>query len=694
MGGRIQTRRDWAVNWLLTNPVLADGELALELDSGLFKIGDGITHWATLEFAKSLQPEPHVSSHAFDGVDPVTIEDLDAQLNAALPETYGADRKFVTQTELANSGIVTVVVQQGAGTVTPLANHHYIVTGDVTLQNPVLPASGLWKATLGVAAGVLITFPNTWKLSGYQDVSAPCVISLSVADGTTVHAQITAYAYTTGAVGSRVHVAKWGNDSNSGFGWASAKLTVTAGAILARSLSAELWIAEGTYIATTDNGFDIGGITTYGGFAGTETTVAERVSTAVPNNIGSPLYRNETVLSNPITVRSTAKYICTTESGAVSVNGISFKDSICVVMGVAQLTNCLIADNHNNWTGTGVVQHAILYNCTLRDNRVSGNGGGAYYCAATRCLFQGNIAQNYGGGVEGGTYTTCAFNYNKSLTNMGGGAYNGTFLNCSFTGNESGVQVGARSGGGLASSTFETTAIDCTFTSNTASGGGGAYSVTLLRCTFTSNVATSSYGGGSYNCPATYCTYLYNTCTGGYGGGAYSGTLTINCIFIGNTASSHGGGLYVGTSGHIAYNCVVARCTGASSRGGLGLTTGATAVNCTIIHNNTFEQTASFKNCIAWRNVTETGTGGLNLSNAASGIAIASFVNAPDVPASIPANNVEAFDAAVLAHGYDLAAGAVAINAGNDTYTTMTTDIRGRTRKVGTVDTGAYEYQA
>jgi len=47
---RIQFRRDTAIEWTQINPVLGDGEPAYEIDTGRWKIGDGITPWTTLGY--------------------------------------------------------------------------------------------------------------------------------------------------------------------------------------------------------------------------------------------------------------------------------------------------------------------------------------------------------------------------------------------------------------------------------------------------------------------------------------------------------------------------------------------------------------------------------------------------------------------------------------------------------------------
>ena len=48
MANRIQLRRGGAQEWANSNPTLAQGELGIELDTGRFKIGDGVSAWNTL----------------------------------------------------------------------------------------------------------------------------------------------------------------------------------------------------------------------------------------------------------------------------------------------------------------------------------------------------------------------------------------------------------------------------------------------------------------------------------------------------------------------------------------------------------------------------------------------------------------------------------------------------------------------
>jgi hypothetical protein len=47
---QIQLRRDTAANWATANPVLAQGEPAIELDTGRLKFGDGTTAYNSLPY--------------------------------------------------------------------------------------------------------------------------------------------------------------------------------------------------------------------------------------------------------------------------------------------------------------------------------------------------------------------------------------------------------------------------------------------------------------------------------------------------------------------------------------------------------------------------------------------------------------------------------------------------------------------
>jgi hypothetical protein len=51
MASQIQLRRDTAANWTSANTVLAQGEFAIETDTGLAKVGNGTTAWTSLPYS-------------------------------------------------------------------------------------------------------------------------------------------------------------------------------------------------------------------------------------------------------------------------------------------------------------------------------------------------------------------------------------------------------------------------------------------------------------------------------------------------------------------------------------------------------------------------------------------------------------------------------------------------------------------
>jgi predicted outer membrane repeat protein len=153
------------------------------------------------------------------------------------------------------------------------------------------------------------------------------------------------------------------------------------------------------------------------------------------------------------------------------------------------------------------------------------------------CLFSGNVASNFGGGV-----------YNTGTLSI---------TNCRFANNQ------ASWGGGL-ENRQALSVIDTTFTTNSAtSGGAGAEtyggSVTIARSAFINNISsngsTVGSGGGFQTDPGTGNVWLTNVTFSGNrasgttddGGGAimsYGGTLYLSHLTLANNYSAtHGGGI-------------------------------------------------------------------------------------------------------------------------------------------------------
>ena len=62
MANRLQLRRDGAQQWANINPILAQGELGIEIDTSRIKIGDGVTPWNSLRYERPLETESNTAN--------------------------------------------------------------------------------------------------------------------------------------------------------------------------------------------------------------------------------------------------------------------------------------------------------------------------------------------------------------------------------------------------------------------------------------------------------------------------------------------------------------------------------------------------------------------------------------------------------------------------------------------------------
>ena len=195
-------------------------------------------------------------------------------------------------------------------------------------------------------------------------------------------------------------------------------------------------------------------------------------------------------------------------------------------------------------------------------------------------------------------------------------------------------------GGGIYCSSTNETVSNCVVVANSSSrSGAGVYAGRLKNCVLRNNnsFGSRSGGGGAYLSVLSDCVVSGNN-SAGNGGGVYLGTL-INVTVVSNTAIQ-GGGAYQGT----IRNSIIYFNTGGPSPN----ITGATV-------NNSCTTPAV------------AGTG--------------NFTNAPSFIGQGSGN-------------FRLQTNSPCINAGNNSYTSIGTDLDGRPRIVnGTVDVGAYEFQ-
>ncbi len=252
----------------------------------------------------------------------------------------------------------------------------------------------------------------------------------------------------------------------NGQSWATAYKTLQAALTAANANPAitEIWVADGTYKPTLRlDAADLrsvtfklkNGLTLYGGFAGGETSLAQR---------------------NPAVNIATL-------SGDIGVVGVNTDNAYHVVYSSLNAAS------------------AVIDGFTIRDGYAenASNGGGGLYLtdsSATirNCRFTANFAITDGGAIRvqpggGPSFIDCVVDANSAgngaaVVNSGNGAL---FDGCTFSNNTVRGAVELASGG---SATF----IDCNFLNNAHSWGGTfsalrsiAPKVTILQCTFSGN---------------------------------------------------------------------------------------------------------------------------------------------------------------------------------------------------------------
>lgn len=187
----IQLRRGTAASWTSANPVLSQGEMAYETDTGRLKIGDGLTHWVSLVYYPSIYSSEWI------------------QQNAVF--TYISGTQFSTVGNVTSSfpaGIrIQAIVSAGTiyGTVTTSSASSYPVTTTVTVNwDSGSLDTGLSAVNIGifspvnssvppqffVTPGIIVAYggstaPTGWLMCYGQEVSRTTYATLYTIMGTT-----------------------------------------------------------------------------------------------------------------------------------------------------------------------------------------------------------------------------------------------------------------------------------------------------------------------------------------------------------------------------------------------------------------------------------------------------------------------------------------------------------------------------
>ncbi|GAA4453533.1 hypothetical protein GCM10023189_18740 [Nibrella saemangeumensis] len=481
--------------------------------------------------------------------------------------------------------------------------------------------------------------------------------------------------------------------TGDGTSWASASgdLQAMIDVLAGTTTGGEVWVAAGTYKPTTGTDRTVSfrmknNIAIYGGFEGTEKALSQRPainlttpsSTTLSGDIGTIGDNSDNsyhvIYNSGISNALMNGFVVT--AGNANQNFTIYGNGGGIYNSNSTLTvaNCVFTFNQAvagggmyNSSEQGNFQRPIVSNCSFISNNASSQGGGMYNLNSIprvdNCSFKANTASQ-GGGVKNenshGIFSNCSFTYNGGNGGNGGGMHNTVsnpeLNNCDFISNTGGL------GGGICNINSPSRLTNCSFTLNSAGSGGGIYSYQngvdfiLTNCSFTLNSAGS--GGGMFN--------------------TSSMASLINCGFISNTASQNGGGIF-----NRATRANLTNCSFTSNDAAYGSAISG--------EYDSFYPPPVMTNCIAWGN-----GGSRTFHNSLTSMpTTVSYCLFDDAVTGYTGSNNIITTTSPFASDADLRLRACspAINAGNNNSNRTSTDLAGNSRKVGTIDLGAYEYQ-
>ena len=400
--------------------------------------------------------------------------------------------------------------------------------------------------------------------------------------------------------------------TKDGSSWTNA-FTDVQDALDAAQPGDQVWVAEGTYYPngptpetksyTLKTAIDL-----YGGFAGTETILAQRDWAAHPTIFNGDIDQNDDP-SDPINWREDNAHHILILFGIVEESII---DGITFVGGMTRTDTYAPVDSDLNgidrWQGGAMAivdATAIVRNCTFHDNM--GYRGAGIFARSPALTSEGLIVENClfydNDNIEGGTcristlnyclLKNCVFNENSAGSGAGivFGNINITLEDCTFTGNTAST-VGAacfifrNQSSLIANPVFEFK--NCTFSDNVANTYGGAirlnnfamdFTLNIDSCTFDGNQALNAYGGaidleifGNAILSETPISVFINNSTFSNNTAAVGGGFTMlnaddtvnviitNTVFSDNTGFAEGaGGVYLSSIGTATVNAELTR---------------------------------------------------------------------------------------------------------------------------------------
>jgi hypothetical protein len=314
--------------------------------------------------------------------------------------------------------------------------------------------------------------------------------------------------------------------ANNGASWSDAFNNLQS-ALDAAVFGDQIWVAAGTYKPSKDidgnnSPTDIrtktfllkNGVNIYGGFAGTETTVAERTK--------STIAVNQTILSGDVNGNDAANFTNYNDNTyhIVVANGLTSAtrfDGFIIKGANANLSGTFLGVSSGSQFGGGMFVNNAganleINNCIFTSNTTGFYAGGIYINSSSPTILNSVIEKN-NSGFGGGLHMVSSFP---------------TFINTVIANNTASYAGGLRN-----NSASVSTFINCTFFGNSGSTQGGAISnvngssAHLKNCIVWGNISPD--GPALYNSGGA-STVTYSNVQGGYTG---VGNINADPIFSG-----------------------------------------------------------------------------------------------------------------------------------------------------------------
>jgi len=173
MAIRIQIRRDTAANWQANNPILAEGELGIELDTTLMKVGDGVTAWNDLGYINEGDMFTSIYDKNKNG-----IVDNAEKVNNMVPFAIQTITGTNVDWNIATYAKITLTADVTLTFTDPAQPAHLTLevvqddTGGHTLTLPTIKWAGGIAPTLSTAANNISVISLFWDGSQYLGMAS------------------------------------------------------------------------------------------------------------------------------------------------------------------------------------------------------------------------------------------------------------------------------------------------------------------------------------------------------------------------------------------------------------------------------------------------------------------------------------------------------------------------------------------